>query len=800
MSRMLDIIRKRLADDQPRPPAAQARRARPVSPRGPSGGGGLDALAVDAARDPRGRPSDAVRRWLKAHPADDERRGELLQRAREVMLAQPRRARRAHLPPTPRAVTQRSSGDHGYPMIDPGREPWLAQPLLTMEVFSGGGLLTLASALEGNIEVDDCEIEKPAVATRQRNRRLLRMEREAVAQDARTWRPATRTPHGLDMLYGGPPCKFASRASAMSRSGQERDWGAKDNFFPQVLDWICDLQPRVGAFENAPTLVETPRYREFMRQWQEQLRLIGYDSALHLLAAADFGNPTMRRRAIVFAWPAGAPWGEHLRRKPDGMFAEPGTQAVLRGDKMPWKPSIDRLTSGCCSGWGLVDCVFLGGFGLECRGCGNGRNFAPAPNTDGDHGRRSFRGQTIKIERGRRRGQRIPWHEWIKENVGARQPRFDKFVPADLSGAWVSMKTGARDLRVPGRRLSEYLSRTVVPNFFNKAEGLIIPADAPAKRYSGSRDWDQAMLEAMSGMSVRDVAKLQDVPQWYGIEGTRVQAIKQLGNGVPINLGRGVMAHVRMAMGLPVRAPWWETEVPMSSHGPRFQTRAQISAAGDRPTRPGEGAGHPDGLWPTEAFAMCYAVPPPLIHGLVLDEWVEDDWDQMLQGGIIGTQEQRRSGHSKLDRGARLLPADAQLRQVRGLAQQTREIFTPDGLDREALWGAGYRGPPDAPPDQMPFAYSRHIDATGEWSDALVYSDGGPWATLLGVWLRLVYPEIMYEDDDGDWLRLFTIEADLPKLDAATRAEFEGAGVEIPTARTLGRLRRRDMISKATRR
>jgi site-specific DNA-cytosine methylase len=658
-----------------------------------------------------------------------------------------------------------------------------------MEVFSGGGLFTLASALEGNIEVADCEIDRAAMATRKRNRRLLRLTGDPHVSDAHAWRPTTRTPGGIDLLFGGPPCKWASRASALGRSGRERGWSAKDNFFPQVLDWVCDLQPRVGVFENAPTLVETPRYHDFMAQWQHQLRAIGYDSAIHLLAAADFGNPTMRKRAFVFVWPEGAPWGELLRRAPEGSFAEPGSPPVLRGNKMPWKPSIDRLTSGCCGGWGLVDCVFLGNFGLQCRGCGNGRNFVPAPNTEGEQGRRGVKGVRIDV----RGGGTKPWHKWIKENVGSRQPRFDKFVPADLSGAWVSMKKEARDLRVPGRRLSEYLSRTVVPNFFNKAEGLIIPSDAKPKKYGGSRDWDQRMLEAMQRMSVRDAAKLQDVPQWYGFEGTRVQAFSQLGMGVPVNLGRGVMAHVRMAMGLPVRPPWWETEVPSYASGaPQFQTRAQISAAGDRPTRPGEGSGWPDGLWPTEAFAMCYAVPPPLQHGLILDEWLDDDWHESLQAGIIGSQEQRRLGRSKLDRGVRLLPAGAQLQRTRGLAQQTQQLFGPDGLDREALWDAGYRGPPDAPPEQMPFAFSRHIDVPTEWADALRYSDGGPWATVLGVWLRLVYPDLMYDDPEVEWWRLFTIEHDLPRLDAATRQTFKDAGVEVPSTFTLARLRLKD--------
>lgn len=346
MSKLFDRIQRR---GKPRSHSRQSsRQASPgateepaVTPGQAHTGRGLqdfDALAREAAQAPDGRPSDAVRRWLEVHPEDHERRGELLQRARGVMLMDSRRRPRAHLPLTPRAVVPRDSGEHGYPLVDPGREPWLARPLLAMEAFSGGGLFTLASALEGNIEVADCEIDRAAVATRKRNRRLLRLTGDPHVSDAHAWRPTTRTPGGIDLLFGGPPCKWASRASALGRSGRERGWSAKDNFFPQVLDWVCDLQPRVGVFENAPTLVETPRYHDFMAQWQHQLRAIGYDSAIHLLAAADFGNPTMRKRAFVFVWPEGAPWGELLRRAPEGSFAEPGSPPYSAATRCPGSP------------------------------------------------------------------------------------------------------------------------------------------------------------------------------------------------------------------------------------------------------------------------------------------------------------------------------------------------------------------------------------------------------------------------------------------------------------------------------
>lgn len=278
----------------PKPPRIQA-RPQPAPTRTladflrahavPAQQRGLEALAYTAALDPAGRPSDAVRAYLRTHRDAALRRGELLAHARTVMRATP--GRRALLPEVPTRFVPRDPSAFGYAARESG---FLSTPMLAMEAFSGGGLFSLASALEGNIEVDDCEWSKPAVATRARNRKLLRLAFTPETKDARTWRPPTTTPNGLDLLFGGPPCSPFSKGAELGRSDRERGWNASDNFFPVALDWMCDLQPRVVVWENAPTLVERDDYRRWLTAWQKQARAIGYDSAAHVLDAADFGK------------------------------------------------------------------------------------------------------------------------------------------------------------------------------------------------------------------------------------------------------------------------------------------------------------------------------------------------------------------------------------------------------------------------------------------------------------------------------------------------------------------------------
>jgi hypothetical protein len=195
---------------------------------------------------------------------------------------------------------------------------------------------------------------------------------------------------------------------------------------------------------------------------------------------------------------------------------------------------------------------------------------------------------------------------------------------------------------------------------------------------------------------------------------------------------------------------------------------------------------------------MCFAVPPPLQHGLVLGQWAEDDWQELLGMGHIGAQAQRQEGRSKLDRGADRLPHGQALGQRIARAQQTARLFTDDGLNREALWASGYRGPPAFPPDAMPFA--EEFDATDEWATALQYSDEGPWGTVLGIYLRLRYPEDMY-DRYGEvrWWERFTLGDTLPPLDDETRRAFMSAGVPVPTIALLRRLQEQDRTASEKR-
>ena len=690
---------------------------------------GLRRAALKCAKQDDGRASDAVRDYLKTRPADAKNRGKLLAQARQIMLDAG-----AKLPPVPTSFKPMP-----MPSEAKNTSAGVNSPLYTIEAFSGGGLWELASAIEGNVIIGSSEKWKPANKTRKTNEGLLNNIGGTPDFNARTWRPPIRTEEqggpNIDLLFGGPPCQPFSKGSEMGRAQRDRGEFAEDNMFPITLDWMADLQPRVVIWENAPELVKNKKMNKYIKCWQQQARDIGYDSTLYLLEAAHFGNPTLRKRTFVVAWPTGAWWGAALQRPPVGNFAKPQSPEVMAGDKLPYVPASNRLLGGCCNNYGLVDCEFLGNYAIRCRTCIGGSNFVPAANTAGDQGRKEMKGETVtldkkyklkgdigKYKKGHifRAGATIPWTTWVQLTAGQKshQLRIQKFTPVDAAGVWTRFVANAKDLPKLGRRASEYLMRTIT-----KADAvavLVITDQIDPRKYRESGKgggWDEKMLAKLKVMSIRDIAKLQDVPQWYKIEGSRSAAIGQLGNGVPINLGRAVIRHVRAALNLPLRAPWWETEVPRTPHRPRFETVEQIAASGEVQTKKGKGSGWPDGLWPMQTFSMCFGYPGlPLWDNFagvlpVMPGGIEDalppppllDWKQLLDGGLIGSQKERRLGRSKQQMRpdiSDIRPDSSGPHRVDLSSRTFALIFNDDGLNTKALWhtgwrGGGFRGYPD---------------------------------------------------------------------------------------------------------
>jgi site-specific DNA-cytosine methylase len=374
------------------------------------------------------------------------------------------------------------------------------------EAFSGAGLLTLAFKLEG-VEVHEvCELNKWAVKTLSAN-----FGDVVNPCDATRWTP----PSGLDVLLGGPPCQPWSGAGKGLGPTDPRD------MFPQIVRWARESRPRLIVMENDGSTPESrsrahtglkpgifsPAYRDYFSAWWAALNDAGYEGVTWALLAADYGTPQLRPRVVFVAWPHGSPLARALSTPPPITHAHP--DHAKRLGLMRWTAGSERLLGGCCNRLGLYSCAYLNNVDGACEDCGQGNNYVMA---EDDPVAPELAVQTLAYM--------------------MRDPkRIHKHKPADKSGS-----------------LETWLAPTMVADLRRGAPyGMVVDVSGFVTDFSDPREY-----EFLRRMTVRECAKIMDLPQWYQIEGPITERYRQVGNGVPVNVGRSIARHVLRAFGEPV--------------------------------------------------------------------------------------------------------------------------------------------------------------------------------------------------------------------------------------------------------
>jgi len=532
-----------------------------------------DALAVVRKKRSEPRPSHVLERvrswarfdrtlkgWVQENPAI------VLMDARARLPGQPKTP--LSRPPEKRKIDPVPVGISGIvaPMIAK-----LVNRPIAAEAFSGGGLLGCALWLEGVYVPELCEWDEWAVKTLKTN-----IHEHAVSGNALTWDP-TIPDGGLDMLCGGPPCTDFSPARDLG-GGVNLVANSVRNLYPRVLEWIADTQPRVVMMENtgnvatskvrgirSSMVIQPPgdsggNIRPFFRSWWRNLDRLGYDGVFWVMYAPDYGTPQNRTRAWVVAWPKGAPWGEQLRSIPEPTFAHPASTAVAGGKRLPWVSAFDRLLSGCCGEYGLSDCAAACYADGLCATCVDGANYERGPNMDGDQGRRSPTAKVVRNMAG-----------VFERSTGTNTLRIKSIGFIDLTpwNAFAPRQSAPKF----GDKVTDWLSKAITSNIRkDDMYAMLAPPDMPrglwAKRYSESEKERREFVSGMVRLSARDAAKLQDVPNYWKFEGGKNAVFQQIGNGIPVNMGRTVIRAVLNALGYAVPIPGTESDSPFNGSWP----------------------------------------------------------------------------------------------------------------------------------------------------------------------------------------------------------------------------------------
>jgi len=379
------------------------------------------------------------------------------------------------------------------------------------DVFAGGGLLALAGFIEGYDLQELVECDAAAVETLDRQ-----LPGKAKQADATKWTPDIPR-GGLDVLTGGPPCQGWSTAG--------RQLGPLDprNLFPEVIRWAREGQPRVIVMENSPNTVRAGKWSAYWDVWWKTLAdEAGYEGTVWVLKAASFGTPQTRERAFYVLWPKGAPWASYLRAGPRPTRLDP--RSIPYGSANVYTRAFDRLNDGCCGGFGYSSCVNIGNLDGMCGGCKMGSNYEQA---DNDVIRDELTPKSIA---------------YLNRELtdGRNRLKLQGFI--DYGGAFANWwPTGKRDALV-GRWLAPAMTKSMYKGI---PYGITVE---PGHQPEGKKGALSPELGEVRQLTPREAAKLQDVPSWYVFAGGQAEEYKQVGNGIPVNMGRAVLAHVRNAL------------------------------------------------------------------------------------------------------------------------------------------------------------------------------------------------------------------------------------------------------------
>lgn len=163
-----------------------------------------------------------------------------------------------------------------------------------IDIFAGGGGLTVGLKRAGFNVVSAVEIESNAFATYKSNH----PEVQAYKQDVRTIKGNVfrrSSPTGsIDLLAGCPPCQgFSSLTSKYQKTDPRND------LVLEMARLVKEVKPKAVMIENVPGLAQ--KGKPLFDQFIDTLSSLGYQSEWAVLQVADYGVPQSRRRLVLLA-------------------------------------------------------------------------------------------------------------------------------------------------------------------------------------------------------------------------------------------------------------------------------------------------------------------------------------------------------------------------------------------------------------------------------------------------------------------------------------------------------------------
>jgi DNA-methyltransferase (dcm) len=388
------------------------------------------------------------------------------------------------------------------------------------------------------------EHNRAAAATYAVNFGELRKDRRVPAArvhvgDIEAWEPTPEALHA-DVVVGGPPCQGFS-ALNRAKKGTERN-----RLWEEYVRIVAEIRPKVFVIENVDRFLKSDEFQNLLNEVKNGGKLSEYrlidppgheptDSEekknnRYLLNAADYGAAQARRRAIVIGVRRDLENGHTMTYPAKTHYRRPkGSTAATR--------PIDGVDAGI-SYWEAVDDIFRESSKRNLEVLPDRRGSVPELNvelpgifsTENLHFARNP--ETISLARyhhippGGNRKNLSGW--WFTRDEFGEFKYFTTPTPPGVrtpveylsTTSWDNHKSGTGD--VMGRMRLGEPSVTIRTEFFKPEKGRYLhpSEDRPITHF--------------------EAARIQGFPVDFRWCGTKTEIATQIGNAVPIPLGKAI--------------------------------------------------------------------------------------------------------------------------------------------------------------------------------------------------------------------------------------------------------------------
>lgn len=372
--------------------------------------------------------------------------------------------------------------------------------LRTLDLFAGAGGLTqgFREASDRFVPVRAVELDRAAAATYALNHDPDHVvdggelkSHMVYAGGIEQWLDEERVPE-VDVVIGGPPCQ------GFSQLGKQDEDDPRNLLWRHYVHTVTLAKPRYFVIENVPGFKKSRQWSIFLDALHGDLSDYGLarvDGApdgeyAAVLNASHFGAAQARKRAVVIGYRKDQPDPRYPR---PGLLEDPPTLADALCD-VP--EAIDKDAQLLPSGRSVLY---------------EGKSFPGPFDTPELHLTREY--SELSIAR--------------FSHIGPGQNR--NALPWELRArCWQDHTSGSGD--VMGRLEWHKPSVTIRTEFFKPEKGRYIHPTQPR------------------AISHWEAARIQGFPDTYRWVGSKVQVARQIGNAVPVPLGKAIAQHLLEAM------------------------------------------------------------------------------------------------------------------------------------------------------------------------------------------------------------------------------------------------------------